>query len=564
MKHCPECNRNYADPTLSFCLQDGASLIFGPAVDEPATAILGKSVTGEQATSTFEEDPKTSRAPFDRTTKTASKKYRILAGAVGIILIAALGVGSYFYYWRPSSRQIDSIAVMPFVNESGNSDIDYLSDGMTETLINTLTQLPNLKVKPRSSAFRYKGRESDARTIGSELNVRAILNGRLVQRGNDITLFLSLIDTGTEDQIWGKQYRRNLANLLTLQTEVARDVSESLKTRLSGTDEAKLTKNYTTNPEAYRLYLQGRYFWNKRRIADNGKAIAFFEQAIAIDPNYALAYAGLADSVAQPSDVVPFQDREKRAKDAVRRALALDENLAESHAALAHIMIRYDLDFSGAQRELERALELDPKWPDIYQRYCELYSFQGKHEEALSKIRQGLELEPFSLPLNTTYGSALVNARRYDEAIEQLKKTVEMDPNFRNARVVLGVAYWLKGMQSESVEQRAKSLELGGLPEFANQVRQRFAADGWNGYLQAEKHRFATSERGIDRTPYLGEAVVLTALGENDRAFEALNKMVETNEKPSFVFLKVEARLDPLRDDPRFHDLLKRVGLPPD
>ena len=554
MKRCPECRRDYYDETLLYCLDDGTALLEGPvSAEERPTAILTRST----------EAPTRDLPASDQSSNKArglkESSIAVLSVAAAVLLVASfLG----YRYFLPGAESIDSIAVMPFVNESGNPEIEYLSDGMTETLINTLTHLPNLKVKPRSSTFRYKGRDSEAKTIGGELNVRAILTGRLIQRGNNITLFLSLIDTNTEVQIWGEQYSRPLADLVSLQTDVARDVSANLRTKLTGADRQTLAKNSTANPEAYRLYLQGRFFWNKRRIGDMGKAIGFFQQAIELDANYARAHAGLADAVAQPNDVIPHLQRAEKARGAALKALSLDSELAEAHTALAHILMRYDFDFAGAERELNRALQLDPMWPDTYQRHGELFTFLGRHDEALAKFKQGLEIEPFSLPLNTAYGNGLIYARRYDEAIAQLKKAVELDPNHRNAHVGLTIAYSLKGMYAEAFEHRITSLMLGGQPGWANEIREGFAKAGWPGLIRAELERFRLGERSADRLQYYNEAHLLAALGEKELAFLALEKSLESREQPALVFLKTDPRFDALRGDPRFAEFLKRVGFP--
>lgn len=555
MKRCPGCRRDYYDETLLYCLDDGERLLEGPGSDEASTAIHTDFPT-EAPTREF------TRSGDAVDARRASSRNSLIVGAVGILLVTVLGVGSYWYYGRGGGEAIDSIAVMPFVNESGNAEVDYLSDGMTEMLINTLTPLPNLKVKPRSSAFRYKGRESEAAAIGNELNVRAILNGRLVQRGDEITLFLSLIDTRSEDQIWGKQYTRKLANLVTLQSEAARDVSESLRTKLTGTDRQTLAKNETANPEAYRLYLQGRFFWNKRRIEGMGKAIGFFQQAIDLDPHYARAHAGLADAVAQPNDIVPHLERAEKARAAALKALSLDKDLAEAHTAMAHIVMRYDMDFAGAERELETAIALDPQWPDTYQRYGELYTFLGRHDEALAKFRQGLEIEPFNIPLNATYGSALNFARRYDEAIAQLKRTIELDPEHRNAHVSLVLAYNMKGMYAEAVEHRVRALRIANQDQWAEGIREGFAKEGWPGVLRTELARFGERGPSPDRLPHYNSAWVLAALGSKDEAFAALEKSLESREQPSLIFLKVDPRFDSLRGDPRFDQLLKKIGFP--
>ncbi len=581
MKRCPECLRDYYDETLLYCLDDGAHLVDGPAtVDEPATAILSESrqvgiATGFrdgeptrpqiQTTGAEAEPPPSFEEPAERQSLSAHRAAKPLAVLIVAVIVLVGGFFGYRYFSSSSSKQIESIAVMPFVNESGNADVEYLSDGMTEILIGSLSRLPNLNVKARTSVFRYKGKEIDPRQIGAELSVQAVLTGRVIQRGNSLTLFVELIDAATENVLWKADYNRSMTDLVSLQNEIAQDVSQKLRSRLTEAEAQKLTKKSdTTNPEAYRLYLQGRFLLGKQRLAETGQAIGYFQQAIALDPNYAAAYAGLADAVTHPSDAIPHSERAQKGREAASKALALDNELAEAHTALAHIMIRYDLDFAGAEQQLKRAIQLDPKWVEGYGRYGQLYSFLGRHDEALAKYRDGLELEPYNIVLNTNYGSALTYARRYDEAIAQLKKTLEMDPNFRNAHGALVVAYAMKGMYAESVKHRIRTLELAPMPEFAVRMREAFEKRGWVGVLEAEYDRLITSpERTVDRTPYYTEAVYLTLLGEKEKAFVVLDKSIAAGENPSLVFLKVEPRLDPLRDDPRFAELLKKVGFPP-
>ncbi len=557
MKRCPECRRDYYDETLLYCLDDGAHLVEGPAsVNEPETAFLA-DLPSEATT----RDIPSGAAHHRSGVYPPNRKAWLVAGLAAILL--ALGFLGYRYI-PFGGKQVESIAVMPFSNESGNAEVEYLSDGMTEILIGSLSRLPNLNVKARTSVFRYKGKEIDPRQVASELGVQTILTGRLIQRGNNLTLFVELIDAATENVLWKADYNRSMTDLVSLQNVIAQDLSQKLRSRLTEADAQKLTKKSdTANPEAYRLYLQGRFLLGKQRITPTGEAIGCFQQAIALDPNYALAYAGLADAVTHPSDVVPHLERAQKGRDAARKALSLDNDLAEAYTALAHIMIRYDFDFAGAENELKRAIELDPKWVEGYMRYGQLYSFLGKHEEALAKFKEALEIEPFNIALNSNYGLALYLARRYDESITQLKKTIEMDPNFRNAHGALSNGYAQKGMYAESIKHRIKTLELAPMPEFAARVSDGFAKGGWNGYLRAEAERFAAIEkRNLDRTPFYNEAVFLTALGEKDKAFETLNRSVEAGEKPYLVFLKVDPRLDPLRDDTRFAELLKKVGFP--
>jgi TolB-like protein len=552
MKHCPECNRNYADSTLSFCLQDGAPLIFGAAEDEPETALLSSGPTSEAATRAFE--------PAQTERQTGSNR-KLIAVALGVFFLVVFGIASYFYLGRVSAPQIESIAVMPFANESGNPDVEYLSDGMTETLIGSLTQLPNLNVKARTSVFRYKGKEIDPRSVANDLHVQAILTGRVLQRANNLTLYVELIDTTTENVLWKAEYQRQMTDLVTLQNEIARDVSQKLRSRLTPADTQKLTKDSsTTNAEAYRLYLEGRYHWNKRVIPEMGKAIGYFQQAIDLDGSYALAYAGLADAIAQPNDLVPHIERRDKALAAIEKALALDPDLAEAHTARAHILFRYDLDFAGAEGELKRSLELDPRWIDTYQRLGEVYTFQGQYDEAAGWFKKGLDLEPFNVPLNTAYAASLYFGRRYDEAISQLQRVVEIDPNHRNAQLVFYSVYTAKGMYAEAVEHHVMEVKLSRSDRWGDRLKDAFAAKGWNGFLRAELQRFSEFHDSRYLQPNYGEAGIYTLLGEKDKAFAALERAVEAHEQPSLAVLKVDPRMDPLRDDPRFKELLTKAG----
>ena len=446
MKRCPECRRDYYDDSLMYCLDDGTALLEGPAsLDEPETAVLSADRPSEAATRTLENKPTFS----PRDAPVATNRQSIIAGVIGVVLVTALGIGSYLYYGRGQSRQISSIAVMPFTNESGNPDMEYLSDGMTETLISTLTQLPDLNVKARSSVFRYKGKETDPAALGRELNVQAILNGRVVQRGDELTLYLELVDAVTGNQIWGEQYDRKQSDLVSLQRELARDVASKLQAKLSSADQQKLAKNYTSNPEAYQLYLKGISYWNKRGPKNIEIAIGYYQQAIAVDPDYSLAYTGLADAYAQPSQQPGGMPK---ARAAALKALSLDNTLAEAHSALGNILVRFDLDFAGAGNEFRRALELNPTYAGARCRYAALLSNLGKFEASESEYQHALELEPQSLVSNVGYGGMLFYARRNDDAVGQLRKTIELDDSFFLAHAVLAVVFQVTGKWADSVQ----------------------------------------------------------------------------------------------------------------
>jgi serine/threonine-protein kinase len=487
-----------------------------------------------------------------------NRRKRSFAAVALTALLAAVGLGYWFFAHRTANAtQLDSIAVLPFVNENGNTDVEYLSDGMTESLINSLSQLPKLSVKARSSVFSYKGRDVKPQQVGSELNVQAVLNGRVVQRGDDLTLYLSLVDTRAGNQIWGEQYSRKLADLVALQSEIAGDVSNKLRVKLSGADEQRLAKNYTANNEAYQLYLRGRFYWNRHTVSGFRKAIEYYQQAVAADPNYALAYAGLADSYASLSDYNGAPPREviPKARQAALKALSLDERLVEAHAALG-LVLHDDYDFAGAEREYKRALELNPNDARTHLQYGWLLSHFARHEEGLAKARRALEMEPLSLIINRSYGDLLFYARKYDESIAQLKKTLDLDFNFESTHNSLGYAYWMKGEYAESVEEFAKRREAGGSQQLAALVRESFVKGGWEGFLRMRIGEFRTSNPSS-----YAVAIYHAALGEKDEAFAELNKAYE-NREFGLVLLKVDPRLDPLRSDPRFADLVRKVGLP--
>ncbi len=578
MKKCPQCGREF-DLSMSFCLDDGRELLYGPAsdsdaLDEPATAIL-------HATDAVGDAP--TRAQIYTTEQTAvlptnitlpQTKQNLLGSKLAIVvgLIAILAVGGFFgyRYLGSNSNQIESIAVLPFINESGNADHEYLSDGMTETLIGSLSQLPNLSVKARASVFRYKGKEIDPRRIGQELSVQAILTGRVVQRGNDLTLYVELIESMTENVLWKAEYSRSMNNIISLQSDVAKDVSNKIKTKLSGADAQQLAKTYTENPEAYQLYLKGLYHWNKRTSDDLKQAIALFQQAIEKDPGYAKAYGGLAMTygVFTGNAAITKQERSElrlKAKAAALKALELDNNLAEAYAVLAERKID-DWNFAGAENDFKRAIELNPNLAPARQWYSELLERLGRQDEALAEIKRAYELDPFSRAVNLNLGLRYWTSRRYDEAIAQFKKLIETEPTYPSPYSFLAFMYAERGIYEESLELRCKNEVLLNI-ETAESCKQKVAD-----FRQALKTSGATSfwrktleydlkyyERGI------GSAVTVAGnyaqLGEKEHTFEWLEKAFAEHEN-DITYLKVDTAFENLRSDPRFQDLLRRIGLP--
>ena len=548
MKRCPECRRDYFDESLRYCLDDGSALLEGPAsMDEPATAVLSSASSGESRTRLFTSSEREVERPTAGV-NAASKRNSIIVAALGLTLTTVLGLGSYVYYGRGPGKQIDSIAVMPFVNESRNNDLDYLSDGMTETLIRSLSQLPNLNVKSRASVFRYKGKEADAKAIGEELGVRAILNGRVVERGEQLTLNLELINSENENVIWAEQYDRTTSDLVTLQNEIARDVSSKLKLKLSGSDQQKLTKASTNDPEAYRLYLQARFYLNKRVGKLYERAEGYLQQAIEKDPNFALGYAGMADFVSQ-------SDRPK-AKEYAMRALALDDQLSEAHASLG---FQYILDYNWTEsgREIQRAIELDPNNAYAFQLKGARLLMLGRYEESIAAHDRAIEIEPTSADIRNSRAVVLEASGRMDQAIEYIKQSMELDPSFAWTHSHISFIYRMKGDQAASVAERARAAELLDQPDEATKLRDTFRAVGWTGYLrQLLQQNWGVLGRSPTRV-----ASLQAELGQKEQAIASLNEAAEKGDWWLFS-IKYDPAFDGIRNDSRFRELLKKFDLP--
>jgi serine/threonine-protein kinase len=493
---------------------------------------------------------------------------RGFAAGLAVLLLAAIGFGYWFYSHRWSTpAQIESIAVLPFVNASGNADVEYLSDGITESLIDSLSQLPHLSVKARSSVFRYKGKDIEPQQVGSELNVQAVLNGRVVQRGDDLTLSLELVDARTGNQIWGEQYNRKVTDLVALQNEITRDVSQKLRMRLSGADAQKLTKNYTQNAEAYQAYLKGLYYWNKGPAPGYEKSRDFFQQAIDLDPSYALAYSGLAlyYSFAAANGLLPPDENWPKAEAAANKALALDETLAESYNPLAAIKLYYYRDWPAAERYFRRGIELDPNFAEIHNHYALCLYLFGRNEEALTEIQRAVELEPLSLRFSLQRARILFFILQYDRAIDQFRKTLELEPNFALAHEGLGDAYEQKGMQREAIAEWAKALTLSGEGEQASILERAYAASGFETAVRAlaqkKLERLKEKTGPGEYVPAIEYVTAYTCLGDKEQAFAWLTKAVA--ERNRFALeIKVNPIFDRLRSDPRFADLVRRVGFP--
>jgi TolB-like protein/Tfp pilus assembly protein PilF len=472
---------------------------------------------------------------------------------------------SYFaFFAQRDSGPIKSLAVLPFQNRGGNADSEYLSDGLAESLIYRLSQLPDLKVSPTSSVFRYKGKETDPIKVGHELGVQTVMSGRMVQRGENLTISVELVDVRHNKLLWGEQYERKLSDLLATQREIAAEITSKLQLKLSGEGEKALTKRYTDNPEAYQLYLKGRYHYAKRTKDDILKGLEYFQQAIKLDPNFALAYAIVADSYATMPAYPYLSPKEAfpQAKAAAKRALEIDPTLAEAHAALAYSLALYDWNWAEAEREFKRALELDPNNFITHVRYAITYYFQlGRMDEALRELEQAVELEPLNLTGSVNFAWAYLFARQNERALEHAQRTYDLEPSFVSGRYILGLAYNANGMPAEAIALSEKSRPTDPSSQMMLQIA---------GYAYAKAGRRRQADEVIQRfkeiakTQYVMSyyvATIYAALGERDEALTELEKAYQERDW-RLPLLKVDPFMDPLRSDPRFKEMLRRLNLP--
>ena len=485
----------------------------------------------------------------------------VLAATVGVILCAWFLLPSPL---RLAERApaIESVAVLPFANVTGDPEVEYLSDGISESILESLSRVPKLrKVIARTSVAQYKGRAVEPRTAGRELRVAAVVTGRVAQRGQDLIIEAELVQVADGARLWGGRYQRKMTDLLTVQEEISSEISEKLRLRLSGAERQRLAKRYTSDTEAYQLYLKGRYYWNKRTEEGMARGIAYFQQAIAKDPRYALAYAGLADCYLLSYDMPPKEALQK-VKVAATRALELDDTLAEAHASMAFARFFYEWDWLGAEREFKRSLELNPSYATAHHWYGEYLEARGQFDEAIAEIKRGLELDPVSLIINADLGAAFYVARRYGQAIDQLRKTLQLDPNFALAHSFLGMVYEQKGMFEQAIAERQKAVILSaGAPGQLARLGHSYAVAG----RRKEAVKILARLKQLSNQRYVRPydiALMYVGLGETEQAFEWLEKAYE-DRTGELVYIDVVHQFDPLRSDPRFQDLLRRIGLPP-
>ncbi|MDT7603681.1 MAG: eukaryotic-like serine/threonine-protein kinase [Acidobacteriota bacterium] len=483
-----------------------------------------------------------------------------LASLVALLVVvsAATGIGIYFLRARDPEAAIRSIAVLPFTNAGGNPDAEYLSDGISESLINSLSQLPGVKVIASSSSFRYKGKNADPQEVAKALGVEGVLTGKVLQRGDSLLINVELVKARDGTQVWGEQYNRKAADVLAVQSEISREIAATLRLKLTNAEREHLAERRTANPQAYELVLKGFYLRRKGGTENIKKAIEYYQQAIAIDPTYALAYSELCEGYRflfnfgglDPKEYVP------KAEAAAQKALELDENLAEAHHALGSL--ERDLwDFAVCEREFKRAIELNPNLARAHTAYATYLSATGRHEQAIAEVKRARELDPLALLANTFTGRTFYFARRYDEALEGLKRALELEQNFALAHRYLGDTYAAKGMYAQAIAEQQEAVRLDDkISVFQIHLGAAYARAG-------ERERAQTILKQLQAGgAYVSPgdlAILYAALGEREQAFASLERAYAEHD-PQLQFLSVDPWYDSLRADPRFADLMRRIG----
>ena len=519
-------------------------------LDGASTAPKNGKQNAECSTTTFTRRP------------TKAKVYWQTGLAVASALAILIAAG--YYFWPEDTQSIDSIAILPFLNGNGDPDTDYLAEGISESITNSLSGIQSLRVMAQDSVRRYRGREVEARAVGNELGVRAVLTGVITARDERLRIQAELIDTRTGAQLWGQQETRSRKELLSIHEEIAARISSSLKLKLSESEEIRLAERYMPDPGAYERYLKGRYYWNQRTNEGYRTAIELFRQAIDLDPKYARAYVGLADSQAfLVIDGVPPRDQYDTALGIIRKALAIDDSLGEAHASMGLLIHNKDWDFSGAEREYRRATELAPSYASAYHWHGELLVQMGRFDEAFELYRQALELDPLSSAINSDVGLAWYFARDYDRAIAELLRSIAADPTFSRTYHYLAKVYAQVGRYADAVDAQQKAWLLSGddpdaVAQRSATLKAAFTTSGATGFRQ-EQLKLAQSVPGLDVPVELAE--LHARAGNTDHAFALLEKAF-AGQRFALLFLSVDPAWDELRDDPRFRDLMRRIGLP--
>jgi eukaryotic-like serine/threonine-protein kinase len=522
----------------------------------------GHSGTGMSGVSSASSSVSTQTAPAS----SATRKYGAIAAVMLLALLAAAGA----WLWHAKSggaAQIDSIAVLPFANSGGGADADFLSDGITESLIASLAHVPDLKVKSRNSVFRYKGKDVDVPQIGKELAVDALLTGRVTQHGDDIQVSTEMTNVKDNTEIWGQHYQRKATEIVALQQQIAGDIAEKLRAKMTGAEKQQVAKQGTQNPDAYEAYVRGRYYWNKRSIADIHTAISYFKQAIEKDPSYAQAYSGLADSYV----VLPYHGGNStelmaEAKAAAQKALELDPTLARPHAVLALTKVAYDWDFAGGEAEFRKAIELDPNDATAHQWFGQTLGYIGGHaQESIDESTRAHQIDPLSPEITFQYAEAYADARQNDKAEEMYKKLIADEPTFPNGYLGLAWLYWGERKYPQYIQELQLFAQHSGNKNYiglAAALEAGFRAGGWPAAAhQAIEELRAQREAKQNYLAAYTIAQMYASIDDKDKAFEWLNTAREERNL-WLMLLPTDQVFDSLRSDPRYTDLVNKIGFP--
>ncbi len=487
------------------------------------------------------------------------KRHKLATFAVATLVVVGLAAVAYFAILSKRSQVISAVAVLPFSNQSGDPNMDYLSDGVSESIINNLSQLPGVKVISRSSAFKYKGKEIDPAQVARELSVQAIVTGRVTQRGDQLQVSAELVNVSDKTQMWGEQFNRRMVDALAMQNEISKQIAEKLKLRLTNAEQKQLTRDAEVNPQAYELLLKGRFEQVKGSVEGNKKAAEYFNEAIATDEKYAAAYAGLAQSYLflMGTGVLDPKEGTPKAEAAVKKSLELDEGLAEAHQSLG--VIKFNAwDWVGAEQGIKRAIELNPNLALTHSVYSHLLSCMGRHEQAIAEQRTAKELDPLVLNQTASLGYALYLARQYDQAIEQLKKALELDNDHAFSRAILAYTYDGMGRYNEAIAEYEAHIRLAG---------DNTSDQCYLGYALAKAGRRKEAEAMLKKLETTKEyvapaelAVIYLGLDDKEKALSTLERALVVHDL-QLVHLGVDPHYDPIRSDPRFRELIRKVGL---
>jgi serine/threonine-protein kinase len=534
----------------------------------PASRVTGPAVRGLPSRSNTHDgsvaagSPPAAPASIGRYIVSGISRHKHGAALGLLVVFLAVGIGYWSFFRRSSDvTVIDSIAVMPFENVTRDQNTEYLSDGVTESLINSLSQMPQIKVIGRNSVFRYKHQTPDLQQVARQLNVQAVLTGRILGQGDTLSVSVELTEAQSSRQLWGERYTRKASEIFAVQDEIARHVTDTLRVRLTGVQQGQVTKRYTNSAEAYRLYLQGRYFMNEFSEENLNRAISFFDQAIELDPRYALAYAARGESFFAMGDLsLHMSEAKLKAKQDVEAALRIDETLVEARTTLANIKFQYDWDFTGAEADFRQAIALNPNYAEGHHQYAWYLAMTGKPMAGLAEMRLAQQLDPVNPSINVDVCLPYYLARQFDESIAQARKALEMFPNFYLSHMTLGLSLFQKGDYQAGIEELQKAKATEATPHLIGAVGYAYARSGRKD--EARKMLAGLKELSIRRyvAPYW-IAMIYVGLGDNDEAVTWLEKAYQERSW-WLIFIKMDPMVDSLRSDARFIDLMRRIGFP--